>query len=150
MPFFNEHIGVELSTWPSAPASSLPLTFVQSSLMPGLPAGPANFPPPPPQSQRFLGRPASPQIVGSSLAVRAAPTFPCRHCNIMGHSSWECHRNYYEVLGEACPGFNAFGGKNAQAWHKGELTAPTKLSWIRYIRDHNLLRSKQVSADVSF
>jgi hypothetical protein len=150
MPFFNEHIGVELSTWPSAPASSLPPTLVQGSLMPGLPAGPPNFPPPPPQSQRFLGRPASPQIVGSSLAVRAPPTFPCRHCNTVGHSSWECPCNYYEVLGEACPGFDAFGGKNAQAWHNGELTAPAKLSWIRYIRDHNLLRSKQVSADVAF
>jgi len=31
--------------------------------------------------------------------------------NNMGHSSWECPRNFYEVLREACPGFDAFGGK---------------------------------------
>jgi len=145
MPFFNEHIGVELSTWPSAPASLPPPPLVQGSLMPGFPAGPPNI-----HMQRFLGRPASPQIVGSALAVRTPPVFPCRHCSNMGHSSWECPRNYYEVLGEACPGFDAFGVKIAQSWHNGELTAPTKLSWTRYIRDHNLLRSKQVNADVQF
>ena len=149
MPFFNEHIGAELSTWPSAPATPSPPP-VQSSLMSGLPAGPPNFPPLPPNLQRFVGRPASPQIVGSALAVRTPPAFPCRHCNLMGHSSWECPRNYYEMLGEACPGFDAIGVKIAQAWHNGELTAPTKLSWTRYIRDHNLLRSKQVNADVQF
>ena len=44
----------------------------------------------------------------------------------MGHSSWACPRNYYEVLDEACPGLYAFGVKIAQASGITTCFAPSK------------------------
>lgn len=74
----------------------------------------------------------------------------CRACNQAGHAACECPRKYYAVLGEACPGFDASGKTIPSAWQHGDLTDATKASWVRYIQQHNLLRSKHVFADVQF
>lgn len=142
MPFFHEHLGVPLSTWREPPPSFL-----------GYPASHYAAPPPPPSSQGtrgFIGLPVSAAIVGALLAIRSSPTFPCKFCSQSGHSSWECPRNYYQTLGEACPGFDALGRRLTNAWTHGELTDAAKAQWITYIQNHSLTRSKQVSADVKF
>lgn len=142
MPFFHEHIGVPLSTWRD-PLHSAPGPSFSYGATPPLP--------PPSQGSRvFVGRPASAAIVGALLAIRSPPSLPCKFCSQPGHSSWECPRNYYLTLGEACPGFDATGRKIPNAWTHGELTDAAKANWITYIQNHSLTRSKQVSADVQF
>ena len=109
MALFNEHIGVELCTWPSAPASPPP-PVVQNSLMPGPSADAPNFLPLLLHLQRFLGRPASPQIVGSALAMRM-PAFPCRHCTLLGHSGMGMSTQLLRGAGGSVPGLRRFRGQ---------------------------------------
>ena len=145
MPFFNEHVGVPSSPWVEPAPSAGFGTHVGP-----LGAPPAYQLPPPAPTTSFLGRPASSAIVGTTIAIRQGPPVPCRFCSQPGHSSWECPRHYYTALGECCPGFDAQGNRVVQDWHGGELVDAAKANWIRYIRDHNLTRSKQVQADVRF
>jgi len=90
--------------------------------------------------KRFVGIPASADIIGPALAQ---PHTALKKCRCAGnHASWECPINYFRTLKEQCPGFNPDGSRVTTAWYGLDPTPATKAAWKAYIAKHNLVLAK--------
>ena len=97
-----------------------------------------------------IGIPESYAIVGS-LGVRK-DSETCRKCRRQGHLGFECPKRLAELFGEACPGFDTAGDKDAASsvWNGDELTVEGKRQWRAYIATHGLQASPTARTTVSF
>ena len=82
-----------------------------------------------------IGIPESYAIVGS-LGVRK-DSETCRKCRRQGHLGFECPKRLAELFGEACPGFDTAGDKDAASsvWNSDELTVEGKRQMARLHRN---------------
>ena len=116
------------------------------SALPPLPPPP---PPPPPQQQQrplttlgFIGKPMTAAVVGPGLATLQPPVRGCRRCS-GGHYAFECPQAYFLRFNEPCPGFDARGNLDQNAWAGGEITGQTKAAWRGYLARHRIPAANQ-------
>jgi len=83
------------------------------------------------QAVGFVGLPVSLGVVGPALATFAPPRDGCQICS-GNHWKFECPIAYFTRFHEPCPGFDRHGHPISNAWHNGEITAPTKVAWRSY------------------
>jgi|GEM_PF-4965298 len=126
-------------------AHPLPVASQPQQHMAALPPPP---PPPPLPQQRpssgigFLGRPMSAAVVGPGLATIQPPNKNCRRCS-GGHYAFECPVAYFLKFNEPCPGFDAQGNVDHNAWAAGDITGQTKAAWRAYLARHRIAAATQ-------
>ena len=101
----------------------------------GWPQPPAPRLPPQQQRRRFLGKPLSPLIIGTTLGITTTSRLAKRCACVIStrfsgkdHFSFECPMYYHAHFG-TCPGWTANGDRIPSSWVGNDITPTCRSDW---------------------